>query len=215
VITNSRLSDDRPILDNLIDSYAQFSGPGGIHGQGSGDNPNQLFGPQFFEENNGGLPFSFNFQGGGGNGSSTPVNIALTVPVQPDVPPPPNLTPTSNIFIWNGGPGLFPTQNWSQPGSPNSPNDIVEILSGTVTYPASDNITISELIIGPGATLDILGGTLTVLNGVTDNGTIIVEGDPPTLVIGGPTTIGSGGSFVATGSGDELNSPAMFSIPAS
>jgi Legume lectin domain/FecR protein len=203
VITNSRLFDDRPILNNLIDSYAQWNGPGGLHGQGSGDNPNQLFGPQFFNENNG-LPFTFNFQGSGGNGAGS-VNINLTVPVQPDVPPPPPPPPppSSNVFIWDGGPGTYPTQNWSQPGVPNSSNDIVEILSGTVTYPAGDNFTIAELIVGPGATLDIVGGTLNVLNGIIDDGTIIVEGDPPTLKTG-PTTIGSAGSFIATGSGDEI-----------
>ena len=58
-ITNSRLFSDRPILQDLVDSYSQFNGPGGIHGPGSGDSPNQLFGPQFLPENGGGNPINF------------------------------------------------------------------------------------------------------------------------------------------------------------
>ena len=58
-ITNSRLFSDRPILQDLVDSYGQFNGPGGVHGPGSGDNPNLLFGPQFLRENGGGIPVNF------------------------------------------------------------------------------------------------------------------------------------------------------------
>jgi FecR protein len=73
-ITTSQLLNDRPILQDLADSYAQFNGPGGIHGQGgSGDNPNGLFGPELFEQNNNGLPFTFNFQGGGLSGGTATV----------------------------------------------------------------------------------------------------------------------------------------------
>ena len=58
-ITNSRLFDDRPILQDLVDSYGQFNGPGGIHSPGSGDTPNQLFGPQFLPENGIENPINF------------------------------------------------------------------------------------------------------------------------------------------------------------
>ena len=71
-----------------------------------------------------------------------------------------------------------------------------------MTY--NNNFTIGTLIVGPNGTLDIVGGSLMVLNGATDNGTILVEGDPPALTINGPVTIGSSGSFTATGSGDEI-----------
>jgi FecR-like protein len=206
LITNSRLSDDRLILQDLVDSYGQFLG--GNHGPGSGDSPNQLFGPQIFQEIPG-VPFTFNPPPPNPGGSAPAVTPTVFIMPLPPNPPP---GPSSNVFIWDGGDGPYPTQNWSQPGVPNAPVDIVEILSGTVVYPAADNFTIGELIIGPGATLDMVGGTLTVLGlvidgkliGVVDSGMIIVEGDPPTLVINGTTTVMSGGGFLATGSGDEI-----------
>ena len=200
------MSDDRPILQDLVDSYSQFLG--GNHGPGSGDSPNQLFGPQIFQELPG-VPFTFNPPPPSGDGSAPAVTpTVFIIPLPPNPPP----EPSSNVFIWDGGDGPYPTQNWSQPGVPNAPVDIVEILSGTVTFPAGDHFTISELIIGPGATLDMVGGTLTVLGlvvdgvltGVIDSGMIIVEGDPPTLVINGATTVMSGGGFLATGSADEI-----------
>ena len=68
----------------------------------------------------------------------------------------------------------------------------------------NNNFTIGTLIVGSNGTLDIVGGSLTVVNGATDNGTIIVEGDPPALTINGPVMVGDIGSFTATGSGDEI-----------
>ena len=38
-ITNWPVYSDRPILQDLVDSYGQFNGSGGIHSPGSGDNP--------------------------------------------------------------------------------------------------------------------------------------------------------------------------------
>ncbi len=43
-----------------------------------------------------------------------------------------------------------------------------------------------------------------MLNGVTDDGAIVVQGDPPALTINGPVMVGSTGSFTATGNGDEI-----------
>ena len=63
---------------------------------------------------------------------------------------------------------------------------------------------IGTLIVGPNGTVDIVGGSLTVVNGMSNSGTIIVEGDPPALTINGPVTVGNIGSFTATGSGDEI-----------
>ena len=103
---------------------------------------------------------------------------------------------TLDLGPWTLGP------NWTPGTSPGSPKDIVEIPSGTVIY--NNNFMIGTLIVGPNGTVDIVGGSLTVVNGVSNSGTIIVEGDPPALTINGPVTVGNIGSFTATGSGDEI-----------
>ncbi len=202
-ITDSRTFEDRSILQDLVDSYAQFNAnPGGTHSPGSGDNPFLIIPPPGVP-NNGGQPFNLNFPVPGPNGPTlVPINVIPNTTPPPHAPPPNNTNttppppgPTSNVFIWNGGPGTYPTNNWSQPGVPNAPADIVEILSGTVTFPANANVTIAELIIGPNGTLDMVGGSLKVLNGVIDQGTIIVNGDPPTLTITGPLMVASGATF--------------------
>ena len=95
--------------------------------------------------------------------------------------------------------------NWTPGTSPGSPNDIVEIPSGTVIY--NNNFMIGTLIVGPNGTVDIVGGSLTVVTGVSNSGTIIVEGDPPALTINGPVTVGNIGSFTATAGGTEDADP--------
>ena len=181
---------DRPILQDLVDSYGQFNGPGGIHSPGSGDNPILFVPPPLFQ--NGGQPLNINFSpGGGSNAPTTTVNTTF------DTTPPPNPGPTANVFIWGGGTANYPTQNWSQPGVPDAPADIVEILTGTVVFPDGANVTISELIIGPNGTLDIAGGSLTV-GKLVDLGTLIVGGDPPTLTITGSLTVGNANPFLVS-----------------
>ena len=89
-------------------------------------------------------------------------------------------------------------------GTRISPLDTVEIKSGTSIYDISSNTFIGSLIVDPGATLEITRGAL-VAGSLVDNGTIIVDGDPPALVINGPATIGSTGLIAATGTGDTVD----------
>ena len=63
---------------------------------------------------------------------------------------------------------------------------------------------VSSLTVDPGAILDVTSGQLTA-GSLVDDGTIVVEGDPPTLVITGPATIGSTGSIEAVGAGSTVD----------
>ena len=211
--TNAKAFEDRHFFDDLgkiLDSYNNAN-PQSPPNPGSGDNPGDLFPQQLFQED-GGKPL-FNF--GKLNGSGDPYNLPSSSPLIPvmgglipntDTPTftGPTLNgPTTNFFIWTGGTGPWTLgPNWTPGTSPGSPNDIVEIPSGTVIY--NNNFMIGTLIVGPNGTVDIVGGSLTVVNEVSNSGTIIVEGDPPALTINGPVTVGNIGSFTATGSGDEI-----------
>ena len=105
-ITNSRLFTDRPILQDLVDSYGQFNGPGGIHSPGSGDSPNQLFGPQFLPENGGGNPINFiGFTPTGGTNNSA-ATTSFTTPLLPPETVQPVIavtTPTQTLVINTAG----------------------------------------------------------------------------------------------------------------
>ena len=100
--------------------------------------------------------------------------------------------------------GVQQLADWSQGSAPNLPIDTVEIKSGTSIYDISGNTFIASLMVDPGATLEITKGAL-IAGSLVDNGTIIVEGDPPALVINGPATIGSTGLIAATGTGDTVD----------
>ncbi len=103
-ITNSRLFSDRPILQDLVDSYSQFNGPGGIHSPGSGDSPNQLFGPQFLPENGGGNPINFIGVTPAGGTNINATTTSFTTP-PPEAPSPPVIavtTPTQTLVINTG-----------------------------------------------------------------------------------------------------------------
>jgi hypothetical protein len=217
-ITNSRIFDDRHFYDDLGQILNAFQtgtiNPQSVPGTpGSGDNPSDLFSPQLFEDGLGRPQFTFSPTGQGSSSSYQPPFPGGGFPLIPDQPgqipgtTPQNGGPTNgptNIFIWTGGNGVWNSgPNWTPGTSPGSPNDIVQIPTGTVTF-NNPNIVIGTLVIGPNGELDIIGGSLTVLNGVTDNGKIVVEGDPPALLVNGPVTIGSSGSFTATGKGDEI-----------
>ena len=103
-ITNSRLFSDRPILQDLVDSYGQFNGPGGIHSPGSGDTPNLLFGPQFLPENGGGNPINFVGVTPTGGTNIVATTTSSTTP-PPEAPSPPVIavtTPTQTLVINTG-----------------------------------------------------------------------------------------------------------------
>ena len=104
-ITNSRLSDDRLILQDLVDSYSQFNGPGGIHSPGSGDAPNLLFGPQFLPENGGGNPVNFIGVPPTGDTNIKVTTTSITTP-PPEAPSPPVISvpaPSQTLVINTAG----------------------------------------------------------------------------------------------------------------
>jgi hypothetical protein len=196
-ITNSKIFDDRHFYDDLnqiLNSYLNGdvnpqSTPGA---PGSSTPPDLLKIQQLIIQENGGQPL-FNFFPS--NGGLPPIGPPIFggQPVFPGGQNPitnGGSTPPSIIFIWNGN-GNWPTNSpWNQGFSPNSPIDQVIVQSGTLNYDLP-NTTVSFLTVDPGATLDIAGGQLNV-GGLVDNGAIDVGGDPPTLVINGPATFGSG-----------------------
>ncbi len=209
-ITSSRLFDHRHFYDDLnqiISAYNGANPPSGPNG-GSGDNPNLLL-PQQPNQENGGQPLPINFQSNSsGEGPNTTLE-SFSVPVQGGILP--NSTPTtpaplSTIFIWNSsGPSDWPTDpNWNTGSAPVSPIDQVIIQSGTVNYDLPGNTAVSALTVDPGAILDVTSGQLTT-GSLVDDGTIVVEGDPPTLVIAGPATIGSTHSIEAVGTGSTVD----------
>ena len=192
-ITDSRLSDDRPILQDLADSYAQFNAnPGGTHTPGSGDNPIFIIPPPSLP-NNGGQPFNIfvPVPGPGGSPPGGPVTGTGTGGTSP----PSN--PGSTNFIWNANSGNWDTASgWNLGQVPGSPQDSVDLQSGPVTF--NDTFTIGTLIVEQGVIFEIIGGTLMVLGGITDNGAIMVGGDPPVLTISGPLTVASGASLAVS-----------------
>jgi FecR protein len=214
-ITNSKIFDDRHFyndLSQIINSYINGNvNPQSNPGTPGSSTPPDLLKIQFqlFQEGSG-PPTTNNIQYNGGQNSGNPPQPpgTLGIPVQPGQIPTPRTTtpsgPPQTIFIWNGvGPWPTALPNWNQGAAPNSPIDQVIVQSGTATYDLSDT-TISFLTVDAGATLDIAGGILNT-GGLIDNGTIIVDGDPPALVIDGPATIGSTGKIEVTGTGSEVD----------
>ena len=218
-ITNSKIFDDRHFYDDLnqiINSYINgYVNPQSIpSAPGSGTSPDLLkiqfqpfpgsSGQPQFNSPFGGPPNPFN--------PFSPSIIPGGIPVPPGQNPNPtthtttNTTPTppsgpTGPFIWNGL-GNWPTDlaDWSSGAAPNSPSDPVIIQSGTSNYNLGSPTSIGFLTVDPGATLEITSGGLTT-GGLIDNGTIIVDGDPPALVINGPATIGSTGKIQVGGVG--------------
>jgi hypothetical protein len=142
-----------------------------------------------------GTPSTGNPNNGTTNTTTTTTAVAFTSPPAP-LPPPPSTT-TTGTFVWNSGTGSWDTPGSWNPGSvPAAPVDIVIINSGTVTY--NDTYSLSELIVEPGATLIIAGGSLAV-GTIYDYGNIEFGGDPPTIIGG---TLSVSGTFdVENGTG--------------
>ena len=210
-ITSSRQFDDRHFYDDLNQIISAYNGANPRSGPngGSGDNPNLLL-PQQPNQENGGQPLPINFQpNSSGEGPNTTLE-SFSVPVQGGILPnnstPTTPAPLSTIFIWNSsGPSDWPTDpNWNTGSAPDLPIDQVIIQSGTVNYDLPGNTAVSALTVDPGAILDVTSGQLTTGN-LVDDGTIVVEGDPPTLVIAGPATIGSTHSIEAVGTGSTVD----------
>jgi hypothetical protein len=202
-ITNSRVFEDRPFFDDLaaiLNSYLN----GTVNPQSTPGTPGSSTPPDLFKiqlqlfPSNGGLPqFPIvPFIGPNFNPPSGPQGPGTFVPVFPGQNPNPhNTTPPtpSTAFIWNGI-GTWPTNSpWNQGFAPNSSIDTVEVQSGFLTYDLPGT-TVAGLTVDPGATLDVIGGSL-FAGGLLDGGTINVDGDPPVMVVTGSATIASGGSF--------------------
>ncbi len=208
-ITNSRIFDDRHFFDDLNQVLGLFNGT--INPQsnpsapGSGDNPNQLFQPPHLFDENGGQPLFIKLPSNGGDNNTGTTQI-FTIPLQfgqnPNIP-----SPTPTTFIWPAGNQPWDTATgWNTGTVPTASSDTVEIQSGTVIYNPKDNYTVGTLIVDLGATLDMIGGSLAVLNRVNDFGLIQVgAGDPPTLTITGPVTVETTGELLATGNGATIS----------
>ncbi len=142
----------------------------------------------------GGEPFTYNY------GLPGLPNLPLP-PIPPFQPPPSNPSNPSNVFIWPTGSGTWPTgSQWNQGVAP-TPNAIVIIESGDVQYDLPQPLTIFSLTVdGPGE-LDMIGGGLTVTDGLDVAGILRLDGDPPIFTSYGPSTIESGGRVIASGAG--------------
>jgi hypothetical protein len=161
---------------------------------GSPENPQEILPPD-------NLP-------GLGNGPQLIFYIPLEPPVGPPIPVPFIVTPPQQgiqtAFIWPAGLGTWDTPpGWTGDQVPVSSIDTVTIESGLVQYGngGTDNYTIQELIVDQPAELQILTGTLNVLNGLDDDGAVVVGGDPPSLTVSGPVTVGIGAKLIAKGDG--------------
>ena len=167
--------NDRPILQDLVDSYGQFNGPGGIHSPGSGDSPNQLFGPQFLPENGGGNPINFiGFTPTGGTNIEA-TTISFTTPLLPPATVQPVIavtTPTQTLVINTGTAisGVSVTESGSTSG---------EIFTVTLTD-SHGLLSVNTSAAGGGGTISGAGttsltivGTLSQVNAdlatLTDN----------------------------------------------
>ncbi|PWT84366.1 MAG: hypothetical protein C5B56_15750 [Proteobacteria bacterium] len=125
-------------------------------------------------------------------------------------------TPSSNVLWARGASGNFASAfNWLQANAPSVPgpsNDVIiapfwNAFGAAVTTPFTvtslGNETINSLTTGPMATLGISGGTFTIANGGTNNGTLIVTSGA-TLSLGGfvndaGTVQANGGTVDLTG----------------
>ena len=206
-LTNSQNALFRNIIDGLDDVIDRSTtNPKNLdHIPGSGDNPNLLLPlPQFLQENVT-PPIFINVGFNPGNSNPPPNNfgvINFSPLFTPTLTPPSG--PASTIFIWNST-GAFPwptNGDWNNGQPPGQPTDQVVVQSGTLNYNLPGTTSLLSLTVDAGATLLITSGELMTVN-LFDYGTIIVQGDPPILLVNGPAVIGPSGQFIVTGSGDQ------------
>ena len=109
------------------------------------------------------------------------------------------LPPPTNVFIWNvNSGGTFETNPDWNVGKVPGVQDTAEILTPvTVTIDLPE--AAANLVIGAGATLDIVpGGSLTVANSINNAG--LIELNDPTLSINGTVTLSGSGVIELLGS---------------
>ena len=119
----------------------------------------------------------------------------------PSLPHPssPPVTPSSNIFIWNGiGDWDKNPLDWNRGFAPTSAIDTVIIQSGKASY--NNGYAIGSLTVSQGATLNITGGSLSATS-ITNSGAVALNssGADPSLVIDGAITLSGGGTIQMLG----------------
>ncbi len=187
-LNKSDLADD--FLQWLRGNDAQPSTLQAIHGSGSPIDAPTF--PQLVSLDLGIPSFDFNPGGGG---------TTFGVGFVPDLSflPPGGPTPHSNVFGWNGtGSWDLDPFDWNQGFAPASPVDIVVIQTGKSSY--DGGYTIGSLTVDFGATLNIVGGSLTV-SSVANAGLVELNssGVDPTLAIDGAVSLTGGGAIEMLG----------------
>jgi hypothetical protein len=193
-LSASQLNADRFIIGDLAD-LALMAGPHSIGVPGSGDNPLLQYPPNFQPENFGNSgSVTFNYQPQPLPGAQPPQEAQNVVFTQTQ-------TSGSNIFIWSiGTDNPFTTAlHWNTGASPMETDDVVIIESGIPQYDQAS--TFFSLAIQALAGLDILGGSLTVTNGLDVAGTLSLQGDPPTFTSYGTSIVEATGEIIAQGAG--------------
>ena len=200
-LTASQIDAARLIMNDLSE-LAGLAGPHSIGIPGSGDNPLLQLPPNFQPE-----IFS--------NGPNVTYNYQFLPPPGPAAPQNPQdpvvqtATTASNVFIWSSPNNqIFPNGSfWNLGAAPISADDIVVILTGISQY--TENFTFQSLTIDgsaqngglPPGELDMMGGGLTVTNGLDVAGTLLLQGDPPTFTSYGTSIVETTGEIIAQGAG--------------
>ena len=167
---------------------------------GSGALPSLEFTPSFVQPINFSEPTNIPFLPDftiPNSGPTAPPFIPIDVPY---TPPPPTLT---KFVVWTSptGGSWNAAPNWNINSVPSTQAD-VEINSAVVVT-IDDAEFVNSLLIGAGATLDIVSsGSLTIVGSLDDSGLIKVSSTSvdPTLDVTGAVTVESGGEIEAVGS---------------
>jgi FecR protein len=195
-ISNAQFAFEQEILQQLF----QTLNP--TNQQNNGSNGSSTFpgytppnnNPQLFEPPPT-FVFPTNFNPGGPGGPGSPTITALVLPPPPVV--------SSTVVIWIGPSGNWVTPSDWNPGQvPGSGNPTVEILA-PVTVTIDNAESVNNLVLGPGAILDIIpGGSLTVFGSITGGGMVELNagGGDPTFWVNGTVTLSGGGTIELTGS---------------
>jgi hypothetical protein len=100
---------------------------------------------------------NFEFSSDDGNPNDPGTGISFYAPIEP--------------FSWTAGSGNFAvSSNWSNPAVPEYLDDVVIDPTAAATVTSSVNETVKTLALNSNATLDVTGGTFTILNGSGSGG---------------------------------------------